>query len=74
LYSPDLAPSDFLLFGHIKHYWQGIAFPSREELLAAIHEMREIVGAIPRPALEDVFRHWMEELEWISQNNGDYCP
>jgi hypothetical protein len=48
---------------------QGIAFPSREESFTAIHE---IVGAIPRPTLEDVFRHWMEKLELVSQNNGDY--
>jgi transposase len=67
-YSPDLAPSDFLLFGHIKHCLEGIAFPSREELLAAIHK---IVGAIPRPTLEEVFRPWMDRLEWVSQNNGD---
>jgi hypothetical protein len=59
-YSPDLAPSDFFLFGDIKHCLQGIAFPPREELLAAIHE---IVRAIPRPPLEDVFRNWMERLE-----------
>jgi histone-lysine N-methyltransferase SETMAR len=69
LYSPDLAPSDFFLFGHIEHCLQGITFPSRVALLAAIHE---IVGAIPRPTLEDVFRHWMERLEWVSQNNGDH--
>jgi transposase len=37
--SSDLAPSNFLLFGHIKHCLQGIAFPSREELLAAIREI-----------------------------------
>jgi transposase len=30
LYSPDLAPSDFLLFGHIKHQLEGIEFPSEE--------------------------------------------
>jgi histone-lysine N-methyltransferase SETMAR len=71
LYSPDLAPSDFFLFGHINHCLQGIAFPSSEKLFGAIHE---IVGAIRRPTLEDVFRHWMERPEWISQNNGDYCP
>jgi histone-lysine N-methyltransferase SETMAR len=68
-YSPDLIPTDFFLFGHIKHCLQGITFPSREESFAAIHE---IVGAIPRPTLEDVFRHWMQRLEWVSQNNSDY--
>jgi hypothetical protein len=25
--SPDFAPSDFFLFGHIEHCLQGIAFP-----------------------------------------------
>jgi histone-lysine N-methyltransferase SETMAR len=70
-YSPDLAPSEFFLFGYIKHCLQGIAFLSREEFLAAIHE---IVKAIPRPTLEDVFRHWMERLESLSQNNGAYYP
>jgi hypothetical protein len=70
-HSPDLAPSDFFLFGHVKHCLQGIAFPSSEELLAAIHE---IVKAIPPPTLEDVFRNWMERLERVSQNNGDYYP
>jgi hypothetical protein len=29
---------------------------------------------IPRLTLEDMFRHWMEGLEWVSQNNGDYYP
>jgi histone-lysine N-methyltransferase SETMAR len=67
-YSPDLAPSDFFPFGQIKQRLQVIAFPSREELLAVIHE---IVGAISRPTLEDMFRHWMEGLELVSQNNGD---
>jgi transposase len=67
-YSHDLAPSDFFLFGHLKHCLQGITFPSREELLAAIHET---VAAIPRPILEEVFWHCMERLEWVSQKHGD---
>jgi hypothetical protein len=70
-YSPDLAPSDFFLFGHIKSCLQEIAFLSREDLPAAIYE---IVGAILQPTLEDVFRHWMERLEWVSQNSGDQYP
>jgi histone-lysine N-methyltransferase SETMAR len=52
-YSADLAPSDFFLFGHPKHCLQGSLLSSREELLAAIHE---IVWAIPQPSLEDMFR------------------
>jgi transposase len=38
-YSPDLVPSDFFLFGHIKRCLQGIPFPSPKELLATIHEI-----------------------------------
>jgi histone-lysine N-methyltransferase SETMAR len=53
-YSPDVATSDFFPFGHIKHVLQGIISLSRDELLAAIHE---IVGTIPQSTLEDVFRH-----------------
>jgi histone-lysine N-methyltransferase SETMAR len=70
-YSPDLMPSGFFLFGHIKHCLQGIAFLSLEELLAAIHE---IVETIPRPTLDDKFRYWMERPEWVSQNNSEESP
>jgi transposase len=70
-YSAELASSDFFLSGHVRYCLQGIVFASREEWFAAIHE---IVGAIPRTTLEDVFRHWMERLEWVSQDNVDYYP
>jgi hypothetical protein len=70
-YSPDLPPFDFFLFGHVKLCLQGIAFPSREESFASTHE---IVAVIPRSILEDMLRHWMEKLKWVSQNNGDYYP
>jgi histone-lysine N-methyltransferase SETMAR len=39
LYSPDLAPSDFFLFGYGKEPLKGMAFPSYEELLDAIDEV-----------------------------------
>jgi hypothetical protein len=32
-YSPDFAPSDFLLFGYVKERLKGMALPSYEELL-----------------------------------------
>jgi transposase len=70
-YSPDLAPSEFFLFGYIKHCLQGIAFPSREKLLATIHE---IVGAIPQRTFEEGLWRWIERRKWVSQNNGDDHP
>jgi hypothetical protein len=42
-------------------------FPSGEELLAGIGE---VVGAIPLETLAHVFKHWMERLERVCQNNG----
>jgi transposase len=37
--SPDLTPSDFFLFKHVKNRLQGIVFQSQEELLAEIREV-----------------------------------
>jgi histone-lysine N-methyltransferase SETMAR len=70
-YSPDLASSDFFLFGYVKHRLQGIIFPSSEELLAGI---RGVLGEIPLKTLAHVFEHWMERLEWFSHRNGGYYP
>jgi hypothetical protein len=68
-HSPDLAPADFFLFGHVKHCLQGTIFPSREELLEAINE---IITVIPSQTLHGVFEHWMERLHWVCPNSGDY--
>jgi histone-lysine N-methyltransferase SETMAR len=70
-YSPDIAPSDFLLFGHVKHCLQRMGFASHEEVFTAIGE---IVTDIPKEILHLVFDHWMERLEWVSQHKGDYHP
>jgi hypothetical protein len=48
-----------------------MAFPSYEELLGAIGE---VVTGIESETLTAVFEHWMERLEWVSKNNGDYYP
>jgi hypothetical protein len=71
LYSPGLAPSDFFLFGYVKERLKGIVFPSYEELLDAIGE---VVTGIESETLTAVFEHWMERLEWMSKNNGEYYP
>jgi transposase len=68
-YSPDLTPSDFFLFGYVKDRLEGIVFASREEFLARI---REVLDEIPPETLPPVFEHWIERLECVSQNNGDY--
>jgi hypothetical protein len=70
-YSPDLALSDFFLFGYVKERLKGMLFPLYEELLDAIGE---VVAGIESETLTAVFEHWMERLEWVSKNNGDYYP
>jgi aromatic ring-opening dioxygenase catalytic subunit (LigB family) len=48
-----------------------MVFPSYEELLDAIGE---VVIDIESETLIVVFEHWIERLEWVSKNNGDYYP
>jgi hypothetical protein len=70
-YSPDLAASDFFLFSHVKERLTGMGFPSHEELLDAIGE---VVNGIESETSTTVFEQWMERLELVSKNNGDYYP
>jgi hypothetical protein len=48
-----------------------MVFPSDEELLDTIGE---VMSSIESETLTAVFEHWMERLEWVSKNNGDYYP
>jgi hypothetical protein len=48
-----------------------MTFLSYEELLDAIGE---VVTGIESETLTAVFEHWMERLEWVSKNDGDYYP
>jgi hypothetical protein len=70
-YSPDLAISDFFLFGYVKERLKGMVFPLYEELFDAIGE---VVTGIESEILNALFEHWMERLKWVSRNNGDFYP
>jgi hypothetical protein len=50
-YLPDLTPSDFYLFGYVKHQLQGHEFTEGAELVSAISE---ILNQIPTDTLVDV--------------------
>jgi transposase len=58
-YSPDLAPSDFFLFGYVKERLKEMVFPLYEEVLDAIGE---VVTSIESETLIAVFEHWIERL------------
>jgi hypothetical protein len=67
-YSPDLAPSDFYLFGYVKHLLSGCEFPDRDSLLQAVSDI--LVG-IEKVTLESVFHNWMERLCHCSATGGE---
>jgi hypothetical protein len=67
-YSPDLAPSDFYLFGFLKDRLKGSVYDEPDELHGAIAALLEDVERI---TLERVFRHWMKKLEACISGNGE---
>ena len=68
-FSPDIAPSDFFLFGYMKGLLEGRSFDSPDELFAAIDE---ILNEISEETLLKVFSEWEERLNQVIMNNGDY--
>jgi hypothetical protein len=58
-YSPDLAPSDFWLFGYVKTSLVGQTFNEPEQLLEAI---TEFLNEIQLPEVVLVFSHWVERV------------
>jgi hypothetical protein len=66
-YSPDLARSDFWLFGHVKTTLVGQRFEKPEECLEAV---TKFVNEIQRSELEPAFSHWLERVRWVPVNNG----
>ena len=68
-YSPDIAPSDFFLFGYVKEKLKGIKFNSRDEL---IQKVIEILNSIPKELLSQVFDEWEKRLIQVIDTNGEY--
>jgi hypothetical protein len=68
-YSPDLAPSDFFLFGDVKERLMGYRTKTPSELLVRI---RVILAEIPRETSSAVFLEWMERLQKCVQVGGEY--
>jgi hypothetical protein len=59
-YPPDLAPSNFFFFGHVKGKLMGYRYETPSELL--IH-IQVILAEIPLETLNAVFLEWMERLQ-----------
>jgi hypothetical protein len=70
-YSPDLAPSDFILFGYLKEKILDREFESSEALLVWIDAESE---RIPRETLEEVFECWIIRVQKRIEYQGDSFP
>jgi hypothetical protein len=68
-YSPDLAPSDFVLFGYLKEQLTDYDCTTRDELKQAIIE---IFNGIADDVLVSVFASWMTRLRWVIEHHGEY--
>jgi histone-lysine N-methyltransferase SETMAR len=67
-YIPDLAPSDFWLFGHVETSLVGQTFDEPEQLLEAITEFLKEIQPLEVVA---IFNHWVERVRWVLENSGD---
>jgi hypothetical protein len=69
LYSPDVAPSDFFLFGCVKKKLQEAEFQSVQELFEAVVR---ILRAIPISTLLGTFHEWIKRLQAYIDGDGEY--
>ncbi len=68
-YSPDLAPSDFFLFGYLKKLLEGQIFDNENELFEKI---KELSYEIPTDVLKSVYDEWIKRLLIVIEREGDY--
>jgi hypothetical protein len=57
-YSPNLAPSEFYLFGHVKRRLAGLSFDDADQLLASVEGVLE---GIEKVTLQAIFLDWIQE-------------
>jgi hypothetical protein len=67
--SPDLAPSDFSLFGKMNTVLMGATFEDADPLFQGV---MDVLHRIPRDEVEAVFDEWLVRLGACIQRAGDY--
>jgi transposase len=68
-YSPDIAPSDFYLFGLLKGKLKGKDFESESQLVEAI---KAEISAISKDTLILVFSEWISRLHRVVEISCEY--
>lgn len=68
-YSPDVAPSDFFLFGFAKNSLKGQKFTSLEDFK---EKLIEIFNSISKATIKSVFSSWIKRCNWVASHQGAY--
>lgn len=68
-YSPDLAPSDFYLFGYLKMALEGCFFKNERELFS---EVTRILNSIPTSNFKNAYDDWLRRLQLVIDREGEY--
>jgi histone-lysine N-methyltransferase SETMAR len=68
-HSPDITPSDYFFFIHLKHKLQGCSYDSTNELFSAI---RNLMENLEISLLHRVFDTWISCLHLPVESGGDY--
>jgi hypothetical protein len=69
VYAPDVAPSDFFLFGYLKEKLTVFHCTTGDELKSAIFT---IFDEIDTETLLAVFNSWSERLKWAIKHSWEY--
>ena len=69
VYSPDIAPCDFWLFGKLKEHLKGKRFDNENELFDTLLTFSI---QISKDEIKKVFNEWIRRLHEIIENHGEY--
>jgi transposase len=69
-YSPDLAPSDFLLFPKLKMKLKGRRFQMVEEIQA---ESQAALNTLGEHGFQECFKNWQRRWDRCQASEGNYC-
>jgi hypothetical protein len=68
-YFPDMAPSDFYLFGPVKNRLEQIQASDADDFF---EQLEAILSSISVEELERVFAAWTDRVRQVSEGNGEY--
>lgn len=68
-YSPDLAPSDYFLFGYLSFMLEGYFFKTANELF---DKVTEILTSIPNYMFKNAYDEWPRRLQLVIDTDGAY--